>query len=63
MAMQAVTTGRAPVARLHEIHDCLTLALDATERRDRYTRAEREARSLVRTALRDVRQMIGEAQA
>ncbi|WP_134679567.1 hypothetical protein [Paracoccus ravus] len=43
-----------PVASLHEIHDCLTLALDASERPKGYTTAEREARSYMRTALRRV---------
>lgn len=41
-----------PSARLAEIHDCLTLALDATERPSGYTQPEREARSYVRSALR-----------
>lgn len=36
---------------LAEIHDCLTLALDATERRTAYSRAEREARGYIRAAL------------
>lgn len=43
-----------PSARLFEIHDCLTLALDATERRMGYSQLEREARSYIRTALRRV---------
>ncbi|ARC87901.1 hypothetical protein B5V46_04345 [Rhodovulum sp. MB263] len=41
-----------PAARLYEIHDCLALALDATERPGRYSQSEREARSYLRTALR-----------
>lgn len=41
-----------PAAALHEIHDCLVLALDATEHRRGYTRPEREARSYMRSALR-----------
>lgn len=41
-----------PSARLAEIHDCLTLALDATERPGGYSQPEREARSYMRTALR-----------
>ncbi len=41
-----------PSARLAEIYDCLTLALDATERPSGYTQPEREARSYMRTALR-----------
>ncbi|WP_240643478.1 hypothetical protein [Paracoccus siganidrum] len=43
-----------PVTRLHEIHDCLTLALDATERPTGYSQSEREARSYVRAALRQI---------
>ena len=41
-----------PSARLAEIHDCLTLALDATARPGGYSRPAREARSYMRTALR-----------
>lgn len=41
-----------PSVRLAEIHDCLTLALDATERPGGYSQPEREARSYLRTALR-----------
>lgn len=40
-----------PSATLHDIHDCLLLALDATER-PRYSQPEREARSYLRSALR-----------
>ena len=58
MAMQAVSTGCAPVATLHEIHDCLTLALDATERPGRYAQSDREARSYMRSALRRVNKLI-----
>ncbi len=47
-----------PVARLHEIHDCLTLALDASENRSGYSQAEREARSYVRAALRHTVKMM-----
>jgi len=43
-----------PAASLAEIHDMLTLALDATERPSGYSQAEREARSYVRSALRRV---------
>ncbi|RWR31496.1 hypothetical protein D2T29_10715 [Sinirhodobacter populi] len=39
---------------LHEIRDCLVLALDATEKRRGYTLTEREARSYMRSALRRV---------
>lgn len=41
-----------PAAALHEIHDCLVLALNATERGRGCTRSEREARSYMRSALR-----------
>jgi len=41
-----------PSARLNEIHDMLSLALDATESRSGYPQHVREARSYVRTALR-----------
>lgn len=48
----AAATG-LPFERLNDVHDCLTLALDAMERPGgRYTQSEREARSYVRTALR-----------
>lgn len=60
MAMQAVTTGHLPAARLHEIHDCLTLALDASERPRGYTASEREARSYTRTALRQINRLMEE---
>lgn len=48
-----------PSARLAEIHDCLTLALDATERPTGYTQPEREARSYLRTALRRTEKLMG----
>ncbi|WP_323009645.1 hypothetical protein [Paracoccus sp. (in: a-proteobacteria)] len=54
MAVHCHNTGALPVTRLHEIHDCLTLALDATERPSGYSQSEREARSYVRAALRRV---------
>ncbi|WP_017998246.1 hypothetical protein [Paracoccus sp. N5] len=47
-----------PAARLFEIHDCLTLALDATERPSGYSESEREARSYVRAALRRVGKLL-----
>ena len=47
-----------PSARLNEIHDCLTLALDATERPSGYSQSEREARSYVRSALRRVGKLL-----
>lgn len=43
-----------PTSCLFEIHDCLTLALDATGRPSGYSQSEREARSYVRAALRRV---------
>lgn len=58
MAIHCHNTGDLPVARLHEIHDCLTLALDATERPTGYSQSEREARSYVRAALRHVGKMM-----
>lgn len=51
-----------PSAILHEIHDCLVLALDASERPS-YSQPEREARSHMRHALRDTRRLLGEARA
>lgn len=47
-----------PPALLFEILDCLTLALDATERRRVYSQSDREGRSYVRNALRQVNCMI-----
>lgn len=57
MANHSLTTGALPVARLNEIHDLLTLALDASYRSRGYEQAEREARSYVRAALRHVTKM------
>lgn len=48
-----------PSARLAEIHDCLTLALDASERSQGYSLPEREARSYMRTALRQTQRLMG----
>ncbi|TRD22090.1 hypothetical protein [Palleronia caenipelagi] len=47
-----------PAGRLYEIHDCLCLALDGTERRGGYSQSEREARSYVRAALRQTRKLM-----
>ncbi|MFV0411373.1 MAG: hypothetical protein ACK5LJ_17250 [Paracoccus sp. (in: a-proteobacteria)] len=47
-----------PSARLNEIHDCLTLALDASERPTGYSQPEREARSYVRAALRQTAKLM-----
>ncbi|WP_417676368.1 hypothetical protein [Pseudodonghicola sp.] len=50
-----------PAARLCEIHDCLTLALDATKRTTAYSQSEREARSYMRAALRQTERLLGRA--
>lgn len=49
-----------PSAILHEIHDSLVLALDASELPS-YSQPEREARSYLRHALRDTRRLLREA--
>ncbi len=59
MASHCLSSGARPVARLYEIQDMLTLALDATESSTGYTRAEHEARSYVRNALRQTRKLLG----
>ena len=46
-----------PSARLFEVHDFLTLALDATEHPTGYSQSDREARAYVRSALRRVDKM------
>lgn len=51
MAIHCHNTPGLPGETLSEIHDMLTLALDASERRT-YSQPEREARSYVRHALR-----------
>jgi hypothetical protein len=51
-----------PSARLFEIRDCLTLALDATESNAGYPQHLREARSYMRAALRQADKLIGAAQ-
>lgn len=61
MAKHCHNTTGMPVETLHEIHDCLALALDATERRTSYTQSEREARSYVRAAMRQTARLIGGA--
>lgn len=55
MAIHCHNAPGLPVASLHEIHDMLTLALDATERPSGYSQAERESRSYIRIALRRVK--------
>lgn len=49
-----------PASRLNDVHDCLTLALDVTERPTGYSQAEREARSYLRAAMRQVRRIMAE---
>lgn len=61
MAVHCHTGQALPVASLHEIHDMLTLALDASERLHGYSQGEREARSYIRTALRRTERLIGAA--
>ena len=56
----AADTG-LPSARLAEAHDCLSLALDASERPGGYSQTEREFRSYVRAARRQIEKLIGEA--
>ncbi|NUB43644.1 hypothetical protein GEU84_004540 [Fertoebacter nigrum] len=56
-----ITTG-LPVETLHKIHDCLALALDATESPAGYPQPMREARSYMRAALRQTNRLIGGAQ-
>ncbi len=52
MAKHCHNTPGLPCESLHEIRDCLILALDATESSRGYNQAEREARSYMRSALR-----------
>jgi len=52
MAIHCHTGQALPVATLSEIHDCLALALDATEHQAGYSQTEREARAYIRSALR-----------
>lgn len=59
MAMHCHITPGLPVETLAEIHDALTLALDASERPHSYTQSEREARSYVRAALRRTERLMG----
>lgn len=47
-----------PSAHLLEIHDCLTLALDASARPNGYGQSERETRSYMRAALRHTAKLI-----
>lgn len=59
MAVHCHNTPGLPGETLSEIHDMLSLALDATERRSGYSQGEREARSYVRTALRRTEKLMG----
>lgn len=61
MADHCHNTPGMPGESLAEIHDCLTLALDVTERAGSYSQAEREARSYMRTALRRTVKLMGVA--
>ena len=61
MAIQTNSAQAMPAASLHEIHDMLTLALDATARPSGYSQPEREARSYVRAALRRTERLMGAA--
>jgi hypothetical protein len=60
MAENCHITTAFPGETLFEIHDMLTLALDASER-PRYSQPEREARGYVRSALRLTVRLIGGA--
>lgn len=57
----AADTG-LPAAILHEIHDSLVLALDASEWPS-YSQPEREARSYLGSALRAARRLLAEVTA
>ena len=59
MAITSHTAPGLPAASLHEIHDMLSLALDATESPRGYTQPMREARSYLRTALRRTEKLMG----
>lgn len=61
MANHCHITPGLPVETLAEIHDCLALALDASERSSGYGQNEREARSYVRAALRRTIKLMGVA--
>ena len=59
MAMHCHITNGLPGETLSEIHDMLSLALDATERPQGYSQGEREARSYMRSALRRTEKLMG----
>lgn len=58
MATQCHNSPALPAGVLFEIHDLLTLALDATERFHGYSQSEREARSYIRTARRKAERLM-----
>lgn len=58
MAVHCHNTSGLPGETLSEIHDMLSLALDATERPSGYSQGEREARSYVRSALRRMEKLM-----
>lgn len=60
--VSAAATG-LPSAILNEIHDCLMLALDATEGQHPARWQLPEARGYLRHALRDTRRLLGEVKA
>lgn len=59
MAVHCHNTTGLPGETLSEIHDMLSLALDATARSGGYSQGEREARSYMRTALRRTEKLMG----
>jgi hypothetical protein len=59
MAVHCHNTTGLPGETLSEIHDMLTLALDASLRPTGYSQGEREARSYVRSALRRTEKLMG----
>lgn len=58
MAIHCHNTPGLPGETLSEIYDCLTLALDASERPSGYSQPEREVRSCVRAALRQTAKLM-----
>lgn len=59
MATHSPITSALPGETLTEIHDMLSLALDATERPQGYSQGEREARSYMRSAMRRTEKLMG----
>lgn len=60
MATHCHNTPGLPGETLSEIHDMLSLALDATARPTGYSQGEREARSYVRSELRRTEKLMGQ---